>query len=57
MSGPQGGGGQFNFTCGIEAHTDHVVWTLQTLRARAQASSTSPGNRKTPMPNTAAMPI
>jgi hypothetical protein len=34
MSGPQGGGGQFNFTRGIEAHTDYVVWMLQTLRAR-----------------------
>ncbi|HEX4505249.1 MAG TPA: NAD(P)/FAD-dependent oxidoreductase [Alphaproteobacteria bacterium] len=34
MSGPQGGGGQFNFTRGIEAHTDYVVWMLQTLRER-----------------------
>ena len=34
MSGPQGGGGQFNFTRGIEAHTDYVVWMLQTLRDR-----------------------
>jgi cyclohexanone monooxygenase len=34
MSGPQGGGGQFNFTRGIEAHTDHVVWMLKTLRAQ-----------------------
>src|SRR3984957_8670876 len=34
MSGPQGGGGQFNFTRGIEAHTDYVVWMLQTLRGR-----------------------
>jgi len=34
MSGPQGGGGQFNFTRGIEAHTDYVVWMLETLRAR-----------------------
>jgi cyclohexanone monooxygenase len=34
MSGPQGGGGQFNFTRGIEAHTDYVVWMLQTMRAR-----------------------
>ncbi|MDP6875577.1 MAG: NAD(P)/FAD-dependent oxidoreductase [Alphaproteobacteria bacterium] len=32
MSGPQGGGGQFNFTRGIEAHTDYVVWMLSTLR-------------------------
>jgi cation diffusion facilitator CzcD-associated flavoprotein CzcO len=34
MSGPQGGGGQFNFTRGIEAHTDYVVWMLQMLRKR-----------------------
>jgi len=34
MSGPQGGGGQFNFIVGLEGHTDYVVWMLQTLRAR-----------------------
>ncbi|MFT6583452.1 MAG: cyclohexanone monooxygenase [Alphaproteobacteria bacterium] len=34
MSGPQGGGGQFNFTRGIEAHTDYVTWMLETLRER-----------------------
>jgi cyclohexanone monooxygenase len=34
MSGPQGGGGQFNFMRSIEAHTDYVVWMLQTLQAR-----------------------
>ena len=34
MSGPQGGGGQFNFTLGIEAHTDYVIWMLKTLRER-----------------------
>lgn len=34
MSGPQGGGGQFNFTRGIEAHTDYVVWMMETMRAR-----------------------
>ena len=34
MSGPQGGGGQFNFTRGLEGHTDYVVWMLQTLAAR-----------------------
>ncbi len=34
MSGPQGGGGQFNFTRGIESHTDYVVWMLTTLRER-----------------------
>ena len=34
LSGPQGGGGQFNFTRGIEGHTDYVVWMLNTLQAR-----------------------
>ncbi|MCX7271844.1 MAG: NAD(P)/FAD-dependent oxidoreductase, partial [Burkholderiales bacterium] len=34
MSGPQGGGGQFNFTLGVEAHTDYVVWMLSTMRGR-----------------------
>ncbi len=34
MTGPQGGGGQFNFTRGIEAHTDYVVWMLSTLREK-----------------------
>ncbi len=34
MSGPQGGGGQFNFTRGIDAHTDYVIWMLDTLRER-----------------------
>jgi len=37
MSGPQGGGGQFNFTRGIEGHTDYVVWILQTMRDRGAA--------------------
>ncbi len=37
MSGPQGGGGQFNFTRGIEGHTDYVVWMLQTMRDRGAA--------------------
>jgi cyclohexanone monooxygenase len=34
MSGPQGGGGQFNFTRGIEGHVEYVTWMLRTLRAR-----------------------
>lgn len=34
MTGPQGGGGQFNFTRGIEAHTDYVVWMLNIMRER-----------------------
>jgi len=34
MSGPHGCGGQFNFTRGIESHTDYVVWMMKTLRER-----------------------
>jgi hypothetical protein len=34
MSGPQGGGGQFNFTRGIEAHTDYVAWLLPLMREK-----------------------
>ncbi|MFT7133878.1 MAG: cyclohexanone monooxygenase [Cyclobacteriaceae bacterium] len=32
VSGPQGGGGSFNFTNAIEEHADYIVWMLQTLR-------------------------
>ena len=34
MTGPQGGGGSFNFTDAIEAHADYVVWMLSELRER-----------------------
>jgi cyclohexanone monooxygenase len=34
LSGPQGGGGQFNFTRGIEGHTDYVIWMLRTMNAK-----------------------
>lgn len=34
VSGPQGGGGSFNFTNAIEEHGDYVVWMLETLRER-----------------------
>ena len=37
LSGPQGGGGQFNFTRGIEGHTDYVVWMLKTMQTRDAA--------------------
>ncbi len=33
MSGPQGGGGQFNFIMGLESHTDYVVWMLSEMRS------------------------
>lgn len=34
MSGPQGGGGQFNFMRGLESHTDYITWMLKTMRER-----------------------
>ena len=34
MSGPQGGGGQFNFIVGLESHTDYVTWMMETMRER-----------------------
>ena len=34
ISGPQGGGGSFNFTNAIEEHGDYVVWMLSTMRER-----------------------
>ncbi|MEI7992520.1 MAG: NAD(P)/FAD-dependent oxidoreductase [Actinomycetota bacterium] len=34
MTGPQGGGGTFNFTDAIEAHVSYAVWMLTTMRDR-----------------------
>lgn len=34
ITGPQGGGGSFNFTDAIEVHSDYVVWMLSTMRAQ-----------------------
>ena len=34
ISGPQGGGGSFNFTDAIDEHGDYIVWMLSTLRDR-----------------------
>ena len=33
VSGPQGGGGSFNFTDAIEQHSDYIMWMLETLRS------------------------
>ena len=33
VSGPQGGGGSFNFTDAIEQHSDYILWMLETMRA------------------------
>ena len=32
VSGPQGGGGSFNFTDAIEEHADYIVWMLETMK-------------------------
>ena len=32
VTGPQGGGGSFNFTDAIDTHGDYVVWMLSTMR-------------------------
>ena len=34
MSGPQGGGGQFNFIRTIDSHAEYVVWMLSEMRRR-----------------------
>jgi cation diffusion facilitator CzcD-associated flavoprotein CzcO len=34
VTGPQGGGGSFNFTDVIYAHADYLIWVLQTMRER-----------------------
>jgi cyclohexanone monooxygenase len=34
VTGPQGGGGSFNFIDAIEAHADYVLWMLTTMRER-----------------------
>ncbi len=36
VTGPQGGGGSFNFTDAIDAHGDYIVWMLETMRADKQ---------------------
>jgi cyclohexanone monooxygenase len=32
VTGPQGGGGSFNFTDAIDAHAEYLVWMLTTMR-------------------------
>ncbi|HUN58696.1 MAG TPA: NAD(P)/FAD-dependent oxidoreductase, partial [Candidatus Binataceae bacterium] len=36
VTGPQGGGGSFNFTDAIDAHGDYIVWMLKTMRERGE---------------------
>ncbi len=32
VTGPQGGGGSFNFTEAIDNHAEYIVWMLETMR-------------------------
>ncbi|MDH4144240.1 MAG: NAD(P)/FAD-dependent oxidoreductase [Acidimicrobiia bacterium] len=34
VTGPQGGGGSFNFTDAIDAHADYIAWLLNEMRDR-----------------------
>ncbi len=36
ISGPQGGGGSFNFTNAIEEHGDYIVWMLKEMRDKGK---------------------
>ncbi|MGD9802899.1 MAG: flavin-containing monooxygenase [Hyphomicrobiaceae bacterium] len=38
MNGPQGGGGQFNFTRVSEMHANYIVWALETMKQRGAHS-------------------
>ncbi|MFT7686641.1 MAG: cyclohexanone monooxygenase [Candidatus Azotimanducaceae bacterium] len=35
VTGPQGGGGSFNFTDAIDSHAEYIVWMLETMRDKA----------------------
>jgi hypothetical protein len=37
ITGPQGGGGSFNFTDAIDTHSDYVTWMLTTMREAGHA--------------------
>ncbi len=36
MSGPQGGGGSFNFIDAIEEHAEYIAWMLETMAERGE---------------------
>jgi cyclohexanone monooxygenase len=36
VTGPQGGGGSFNFTDAIDQHSDYVAWMLSEMRQRGE---------------------
>lgn len=35
MTGPQGGGGSFNFTDTIDDHSDYILWVLKTMQEKS----------------------
>ncbi|MFT7598729.1 MAG: cyclohexanone monooxygenase [Acidimicrobiales bacterium] len=37
VTGPQGGGGSFNFTDAIDSHGDYIVWMLELMRESGHA--------------------
>ena len=37
MTGPQGGGGSFNFTDAIDTHSDYITWMLRTMREQHES--------------------
>ncbi|MFT5208501.1 MAG: cyclohexanone monooxygenase [Flavobacterium sp.] len=37
VSGPQGGGGSFNFTDAIDEHAEYIVWMLETMKENGYA--------------------
>ena len=58
VTGPQGGGGSFNFTDAIDAHADYVVWMLETMRdaRRVDVVDVATRARRTSTPSTAVTP-
>ena len=41
VTGPQGGGGSFNFTENIDAHADYIAWMLTTMNPLARGTRPS----------------
>src|SRR5260370_16751715 len=51
VTGPQGGGGSFNFTDVIYAHADYLVWVLQTMLERGPPIVYVPSKPEDPYPD------
>ena len=57
VTGPQGGGGSFNFTDAIDTHGDYVTWMLTTMRdERPRHRRRRRRRRRRRTPSTAASP-